>query len=482
VRRLALLAAALAVAACGPSATQRGEAPKLTPCRLPGVERAALCASLEVWEDRDRRDGRRIGIQVAVIPAQRRSVEPDPLVILAGGPGQGAVALASQVVTLFARLNESRDLVLVDQRGTGGSNPLECDADGATPLQSVFEDALPEELVRDCLGSLDADPRQYATTTAMQDLDEVLGRLGYAKVNLWGGSYGTRAALEFMRRFPSRVRTATLDGVAPMDMKLPLSFVADGEAAFERLLADCDQEASCRKTYPGLRRQVSQLRARLSKRPASAVIADPVTGEPQPVRVTESVLLSGLFRPLYAPELSSLLPHAIARAVDGDFNPLLAQNLEFTEDMADNLSVGMHLSVVCSEDVPRITDAELARATHAFFGRALVDDFLKACRLWPKAALPQDYYDPVKSDVPVLILSGGIDPATPPRHGEAVAATLPNARHFIAPNLAHGVSSHGCAPRLIERFVKRGDAKELDGACLARVPRPLFLLPVGARP
>jgi pimeloyl-ACP methyl ester carboxylesterase len=477
-----LLACALATAACSPTPDPGRAALSLSECRLPGLERAVLCGSHEVWEDRAGRAGRRIAIQVAVIPARRRGAEPDPLVVLAGGPGQGAIALAPQVTTLFSRLNDSRDIVLIDQRGTGGSHPLDCDQEEGGALQSVFEDSLPERMVQRCLESLDADPRHYATSTAVADLDEVLGALRYEKVNLWGGSYGTRVALEFLRRYPARVRTATLDGVAPMGMKLPLSFVADGEAAFDRLVADCEAEASCRKSYPTLRRDVSGLRVRLARKPAPVSIIDPVTGEPQGVKVTENVFLSGLFRPLYAPELASLLPLAIARAAGGDFNPLLAQNLEYTEDVADNLSVGMHLSVICSEDVPRITPEDLAAASRGFFGRALVDDFLRACRHWPRAEVPADFYEPVRSTAPVLILSGGIDPATPPRHAEAVLPGLPNARHAVAPHLSHGVSGHGCAPRLIEKFIRSADARSLDVSCLARIPRPLFLLPVGTSP
>ncbi len=479
--RLVPLVLAALVAGCAP-----GEAPAprlaLSECRLPGVESPARCGTWEVYEDRAAGTGRRIGLKVAVIPARRRASEPDPVVVLAGGPGQGAIALAPQVVPLFARLGDTRDLVLVDQRGTGGSNPLACEGDDGQALQSIFEDAMPEKLVRDCLGQLDADPRHYATPTAMADLDEVLGALGYARVTLWGGSYGTRAALEFLRRHPSRVRTVTLDGAAPATMKLPLSFVADGEAAFERLLADCEGHDGCRRAYPKLRAQVKALRERLGRQPARAQIADPVTGEGLDVKVTQNVLLSGIFRPLYSPELSSLLPFAIDRAAGGDFNALLAQNLEFSGELAENLAVGMHLSVVCSEDVPRIRPDDLAAASRSFFGRALVDDFLRACAIWPKATLPPDYGEPVRSDVPVLILSGGVDPATPPRHGELVAATLPRAKHFVAPHLSHGVSGHGCAPRLIERFVKAGTSDGLDGACLAKLPRPLFLLPAGSPP
>jgi pimeloyl-ACP methyl ester carboxylesterase len=475
-----LLLAALAWG-CAP-----GEAPPvriaLSDCRLPGVEAPARCGTHEVFEDRASGTGRRIGIKVAVIPAKRRARDPDPIVVLAGGPGQGAIALAPQVVPLFARLGETRDLVLVDQRGTGDSNPLACEGDEGHGLQSIFEDTVPEKLVRDCLAKLDADPRHYATPAAIADLDEVLGALGYTQVNLWGGSYGTRAALEFVRRHPGRVRTATLDGAAPATMMLPLSFVADGEAAYERLLADCEGDAACRRAYPGLRSQAKSLREKLARRPMQAEIADPVTGETLGVKVTQNVLLSGIFRPLYSPELSSLLPYAIDRAAGGDFNPLLAQNLEFSGELAENLAIGMHLSVVCSEDVPRIGAEDLAAATRSFFGRALVDDFLRACAIWPRATLPPDFGEPVKSDVPVLILSGGLDPATPPRHGELVASTLTRSRHLVAPHLSHGVSGHGCAPRLIEKFVKAGDASDLDGGCLARLPRPLFLLPAGSRP
>jgi len=235
----------------------------------------------------------------------------------------------------------------------------------------------------------------------------------------------------------------------------------------------------CAKNYPDLRETIASLRGRLSRKPARVAIQDPRTGERQSITVNENVLLSGLFRPLYVAELASLLPYGVMAAADGDFNPLLAQNLEFADDVSENLSLGMHLSVICSEDVPRISPLELEGAARSFFGRALIDDFIRACRLWPKGTVPADYYEPVRGEAPVLILSGGIDPATPPRHGAKVATTLPNARHFIAPHLGHGVSLHGCAPRLIESFIRKASARELDGKCLERIPRPLFVLPLG---
>ena len=481
-RFLVLLGAWLALGSCtyGPEASRASLA--LAPCRLPALDAAAQCATLEVWEDREARSGRRITLHVAIVPARIRAKQPDPIVILAGGPGQGAISLASQVMPLFGKLNDSRDVVFLDQRGTGSSHPLDCEDDEEQALQSLFEDALPARLVQKCLAQLDADPRQYVTSVAIEDLEDVRAALGYEKLNLWGGSYGTRVALEYIRRHGDRVRTAILDGVAPSTMKLPLSFVPDGDAALRGLIDACNAETICRKTYPDLEGTITGLRRELARRPARVSIQDPRSGEREVIQVNENVFLSGLFRPLYVAEMASLLPFGIAAAAAGDFNPLLAQNLEFAGDISENLSVGMHLSVICAEDIPQVTPQDLAGLSGSFFGRSLVDDFVRACSVWPKGKVPADFYTPVKSDAQVLIFSGGIDPATPPRHGELVRATLPNARHFVAPQLGHGVSLHGCAPRLVESFVRTGSNARLDGKCLERIPRPLFVMPLGTSP
>jgi pimeloyl-ACP methyl ester carboxylesterase len=479
LRALAAVTAAALLAGCGHDPREAQTTLALTRCRLAGLEAAALCGTHEVWEDRETKAGRRITLHVAVIPARQRTREPDPIVVLAGGPGQGAIGLVTQVMPLFSRLNDTRDIVLLDQRGTGFSHPLDCGEEDDSAMQSIFEDAIPEKAVRECLAALDADPRHYTTTVAVADLDEVRARLGYGTLNLWGGSYGTRVALEYLRRHAPHVRSLVLDGVAPAGMKLPLSFVDDGDAALERLLEACAAEKHCARTYPHLRETIAAVRGRLARVPARVVIQDPRTGERQAITVSENVFLSGIFRPLYVAELASLLPYGVAAAADGDFNPLLAQNLEFADDVAENLSLGMHLSVICAEDVPRITPQDLEKVSRSFFGRALIDDFIRACRLWPKGRVPDDFYEPVRSDVPALILSGGIDPATPPRHGSVAARTLPNARHLVAPQLGHGVSLHGCAPRLIESFIRKGTAQGLDGGCLERIPRPLFVLPLG---
>ncbi len=316
----------------------------LESCRLQGVDTAVRCGTYEVWEDREGKAGRRIKINIAVIPARVCPASPIPIfVAFAGGPGQGAVALAAQAQSIFSRLNDTRDIVLVDQRGTGHSHPLDC-GKGEQPIQAMFEDALPEKLVERCLENLDADPRQYVTTIAVADIDEVREGLGYERINLWGASYGTRFALEYLRRYGSHVRSVILDGVAPASMKLPLSFVVDGEAALKKLIDACvATRTACRRTYPDLRESIDSMKARLADRSERATILDPRTGESASISVTQNVFLAGLFRPLYVAELASLLPYGVAAAAQGDFNPLLAQNMALVSNVSENLAVGLHL-------------------------------------------------------------------------------------------------------------------------------------------
>jgi pimeloyl-ACP methyl ester carboxylesterase len=247
------------------------------------------------------------------------------------------------------------------------------------------------------------------------------------------------------------------------------------------MIEACMGETLCRRTYPDLRRTITGLRAQLARLPARVAIQDPRTGERESITVNENVFLSGIFRPLYIAELASLLPFGVSAAAAGDFNRLLAQNLEFADDVAENLALGMHLSVICAEDVPRIAREDLAAAARGFFGIALINDFLRACALWPRGPVPDDFYTPVRADTPVLLLSGGIDPRRRRATAAEVAKTLPNAKHFIAPQLAHGVSLHGCGPRLVEAFIRAGSARDVNGGCLERIPRPLFMLPLGFR-
>lgn len=475
----------------------RADEAALQPCRLSGVKHEILCGRLQRPLDPGKPDGRTIEIHYAVVPATARSKLPDPVLLLAGGPGQSAITLAGQVLPLLGRLGNRRDLVFIDQRGTGRSAPLECESDDALPFAERLDTARAIARLRDCRARLQTLPhgdlRHYTTPIAMADVDAVRAALDAPRVNLVGASYGTRAALDYLRQFPDRVRRVVLDGIAPPDMVLPASMGADVQAAFETLLADCERSPQCRARHPRLRERWQALIASL---PRAFEAADPANGRPVTLQLTRDTLAAAVRGPLYAPALSAALPFAIEEALAGRGTPLLglagslgggARRLRIAE--------GMHFSVVCAEDWPRMAAASepSAAAPADDFGAAYARPYAELCPDWPRAELPAAFYRIAPSPVPVLALSGTLDPATPPRHGERVVAALgAKARHVVVPNAGHGVlASVGCARELLHRFIDADDdaaALAVDASCLAKLPRPPAfeppradaLLPAGA--
>src|SRR5690349_10715037 len=283
---LVAILALLVIGGCNQAQTTQA-IDRLKPCTGSDTPADAYCGSLKVYENRATKQGRQIDLNIVVLPALRADSQPDPLFFLAGGPGQGAAKLARVVREMFRRVQNDRDIVLVDQRGTGKSNPLNCDPDEEDDsLQSAMES--PEQTLarlKGCMAKYDADLTQYTTTTAMDDLDDVRQFLGYDKINIYGGSYGTRAGLVYLRQHGEHVRTAILDGVAPTNMQLPLYFPRDTQRAFDFLIKDCEADAGCRKAYPDLGARTKALMERLEKSPPTVKVTHPRTGESAEITV-----------------------------------------------------------------------------------------------------------------------------------------------------------------------------------------------------
>ena len=473
---------ALGATVCAPFvAAQPGV--DLEDCRLDGVSVPARCGSLTVYEDRATSAGRTIDLKIVVIPAVSDNPEPDPLFFLAGGPGQAATEVAGSLLPLLADVRRNRDLVFVDQRGTGGSGRMTCaffesEVDDQQLGESLQVDALPLDNLRECLAEVEtiADPRRYTTPVAMDDLDDVRAALGYETVNLYGGSYGTRAGLVYMRRHPERVRTAVLDGLAPVSMRLPSNVNADAHRALDRLFADCAADAGCKEAFPNLAQTFARVIAELEANPREMDTIHPRTGEPFEATLTAASFAGGLRGVLYFPISASLIPWTIARAAAGDFGPYLAQIAPLV-DSGEVLDLSMYFSVICAEDVSQLADGDAARrAADGILGRLMIEVTTDACSVWPAADLPAAYFEPVRSDAPTLLLSGGLDPVTPPRWGEEVLTGLSNARHVVAPGAGHGVITRGCADDVVAEFIETGSHADLDVSCLERLRRPPFLL------
>jgi len=482
---LAIVVSALAGCGAG-TPSLRGIA--LADCRLPRLPFAAHCGELEVPENRTKPEGRKIRIAVAVLPANTLNPRPDPLFILAGGPGQAATYLGPFAASLTG-VRKDRDIVLVDQRGTGRSSPLTCAAlkPDDDPEAALEIDPVPKAAA--CakeLAERGVDPAQYTTAAWIADLDAVRSALGYSTINLWGGSYGTRAALEYLRAYPSHVRSMVLDSVAPPSMKVSLDVWTSRDAALTAVLDACAKAPACHAAYPDLAGTLTAIRDALGPSGSDVAIVDPRTGKGVTQRVTFEHVIGALQPLLYVPEIASLVPEVVERAAQGDYAPLYAGALLVTGDLAEQVSNALHYSVTCAEDVPRVTPADAEKALAAVRAKKLALRALSVCDVWPRGEALPDETKPVTSNVPTLILSGGLDPVTPPANGAEVAKTLSASRHIVAAGYGHIVSPHACGPQLIAAFIDDPSFASLPASCVEHFEQskrpPLWPDRLGARP
>jgi pimeloyl-ACP methyl ester carboxylesterase len=469
---------AAALAACSDRNTARQV--ELADCRVPKLAGAARCASVDVPEDRSLRAGRRIAVAATILPANTLSPKPDALFMLAGGPGQSSAALAP-LAGMLAGVRRDRDIVLIDPRGSGKSAPLRCAALAPRDPLDEFGDVDIADAAQRCLREImaagNADLAQYTTAALVADVDAVRAALGYERINLWGGSYGTRVALEYLRRHPQRVRAMVLDGVVPPGLRINLDAWPTRDAALAELFGACAGQAACRTAHPDLNATLAAIGRDLASG-RTVTVADPRTGDAREMLLSFDLVVGALHALLYAPEFASLIPPLLERVQAGDYAPLVAATLLATDDPGRSMNQPLHFAVTCAEDAPRIGADEAAPTIAKLRAPALAARNLEACRGWPRPALPPDFGTPVVSDKPVLILSGGLDPVTPPANGRQVAESLVNSRHVVAAGYGHIVSPHACAPRLIEKFIDEAGFDALPQSCLdflaASTRPPLF--------
>jgi pimeloyl-ACP methyl ester carboxylesterase len=479
-----LLPCALLLLALPVSARTLGSL-EFSPCALPqpgsGVTSRADCATLDVPEDPTKPDGRKITLRIALVPARAADPEADPVIFFAGGPGQAATETYSGSAGSFIRLRDKRHLLMVDQRGTGGSNRLACDfpEDFDTTAEAVAEQQI--AMARDCLASLDADVSQYTTTVAASDIEAVRQAIGAPKLNLYGGSYGTRMAQEYARLYPDAVRSMILDGVVPPELALGSEHAINLEAALKQILGHCAQQPGCAEAFGDPYRTLYALRDQARANPLPVNLRNPKTHAPQTRNLDEGsvALIARLFA--YAPESAALLPLLLDEAYKGRPESLLAQAQLVFDSLTGQINHGMQLSVMCSDDAPRLSARDQDK--ELILGDAIIGVALNQCSVWPKGPVSENFREPLRTDIPTLLLSGEYDPVTPPRYGEQVLASLGKARHLVGKGQGHIMLGRGCTPRLAGEFVDKLDPVGLDAACLDDLGvTPFFIDHNGARP
>jgi pimeloyl-ACP methyl ester carboxylesterase len=474
LRTSALALLLLCSSLAGPAAAEL----ELDDCRIsagpgyPGIK--ARCGSLLRPLNPDDPDGEQLELSVAVVPALNLEPEPDPLVPFAGGPGGGSIQFYAAYSAAFEPVRRNRDILLIDQRGTGASARMDCPIDDDI-IEGQYTNEQTVQFTRSCLEQLPYDPRFFTTSVAVADLEALREALGYPALNLLGTSYGSRVAQHFARRYPESTRTIVLDGVVPPQLPLGTDIALEAQRAINDIFSRCAEDAACNQTFPELDLDFAGLRARLEEGPVTVALSDPVTGRPASLDFGRNELAAAIRLLAYQPRSIAIVPLVIHEAANGNFVPLAAQFQLTVSSLADALALGMHNSVMCTEDLPFIDrDAiDFEALERTYMGALQVEALDTICSLWPRGPLDDDLGQPLATDIPVLLLSGTADPITPPRYAELAMAELSNSRHIVNTHQGHGQVAAGCMPDVIADFIATADPAGLDDSCMERA----FIMP-----
>lgn len=473
---------AIAAALFGLCAGAQAQAPlTLSDCRIsagpgaPGI--AARCGDFDRPLDPSNPDGEHISLRVAVVPALTLEPAADALAPIAGGPGGSSIQFYAAWAGAFDRVRQTRDILLVDQRGTGDSSAMNCDTD-----EDIVEGAYTTEdtlaAVKECLASLPYDPRFFTTSIAVTDLDAVREALGYASLDLYGSSYGTRVAQHYARRYPASTRTVIIDGVVPPQVPLGPEIATESQRAMDRVLERCASDPPCSERFPGIRDDFTHVRDALAEGPVNITLADPLTGAAESMEFNSEQMAVAVRLLLYSDKTIAVIPLVVSEAAKGNYLPLAAQFRMAVDSVSSSLAIGMHNAVVCTEDWPFIdfdaVDYDALRAS--YLGTAQLEAIDTMCSVWPQGVMDDDLLTPLASDKPVLLLSGEADPITPPRYAELAAVDLEHAWLLTGANQGHGLGAVGCMPRVIGTFVEQAGLREGDADCLGdSFALPFFL-------
>lgn len=439
-------------------------------CHLPGYDQALRCITVTVPLDYQHPEERELALHVTLAPALRESARPDPLFVLAGGPGQAGSEILPLLDNALRKTRATRDIVFIDQRGTGLSGKLDCDS-----TQTLEEYTIPEQekIVATCMRSLKQPFAFYNTINSARDVEQVRAALGYRQINLWGSSYGTRLAQTFARLFPDSLRAMILDAVAAPD-QIIFAWGRDAQASLDAVFMHCAEDAGCHAAFPALRQQFSALLQQVNTGSVRLDFPHPRTARRIQMQLIPDRFLQTVRVALYSADSASRLPFLINSAAKGDWGPFLAQMYSASDFSLDGPAIGLMLSVTCAEDIPRLTPAIVAdEERNSFLGGLEVKLLPAWCRYVNVPPVP--YQQPSVIDAPTLLLSGALDPVTPPVRANGAAKFIAHAQHFVVANVGHGVSQSGCAPRLLREFLDNPD-QALEAQCLKDIPRNGFQL------
>ncbi len=484
LRQLSLVTAGLLLGLSGFVSAQQVPATTVetSPCYVKGFEDRMTCGSIKqpLRPDEQGPDAATIDIHFAIIPAIKPSHSTEAVMAFAGGPGQGAIEFAGGFARSLRYVRETRDILLVDQRGTGRSQRLQCESEEfISPYEFDERQIDTDQLTKDesirCVDALNTDLSAFSTVNAASDFEAVRQALGYQGLHLYGVSYGSRIAQEFTRQYPGSVLTSTLDGVVPMQQSLANIGIAIDDA-MQAVFADCRADTGCNQVHSNLEEKLKTVITRLRNNPATIQIRHPKSHKMINFVVTPDKFLGSLRLALYSHVTRALIPLVITQGMDNDYSTLTG--LMSDSDMLNSLAMGMHNVIVCGEDWPILDKQTRADLQGSFFAEEMVKAFDLICPIWDVTPVTQSFYQPLSNDIPTLLLSGGLDPATPPSWAELAMVNMTNARHLIAPSATHNVIAQSCANKLVRQFVDEASAENIDAECMEKDTRKRFFMNV----
>lgn len=462
----ALLASAAAAAAQPSSIREKS-------CYIDGFDTPIRCVTIAVPLDYEAPADGSIEITAAVAPATTARPAPDPLFVFAGGPGQAATALGPFLKTAFAPARSERDVVLFDIRGTGRSQPIECQLTTSSTADVV---ATMRKDAQACAAKAGRLAAFLSSRELVEDIERMRRALRAEKINLWGGSFGTRLSQHYARAYGKHVRAVVMDAASPVGNSIFLTAPRYGEAALQRLFQDCNADPGCAKAFPNLKNDFASLLEQLDSAPLAFTAPDPRTGMPGPARLDRDAVGGAVRAAMYDGFSRSILPFAIHQAARGNHAPLLALGSGSGDFIAESVSFGTMLGVLCAEDIEIARRGLPATRSYGFMADSYYRTFATACETWPRRALPEPMLKTFTSDIPALAVSGALDPVTPPEAANEALTMFGRQLHVIIPAGFHTNSNTRCIAEIIGAFLKDPATGATDHSCVAHITRTRFLL------
>ncbi len=418
-----------------------------------------------------------ITLSIARLSARNRQTESDPLTLLAGGPGQSAQESWPQLQFAFQPILANRDIYLIDQRGTGKSAVMKCPSPPPGSELSTDLTAV-EQAASDC-HSAQAHPSEWFTSSvAVRDLDAVRKALNIEQWNLYGVSYGTRVALHYMRRFPEHTSSVILDAVVPPEKTLGPELPIHAQLALDALMTRCSMESGCAEAFPDLANQVEKLFRSLKDNPRQVQFENLSRGALESMLFSDKHLAMSVRLLSYSAYGNAILPSMLYdAAVNENFAPFARQIALQESELGSTMATGMHAAVICTEDAPYIESmASRDSLQNTFLGDFIVDAIVAGCKPWPLGVMDEDFHEPITSSIPVLALSGSVDPITPPAYAELALQQLNNSRHIVNEHQAHTQAPLGCMPTILLQFIETKNPTDLNIDCLDRLKPPALFV------